>query len=416
MYSLGRRASFWVAAAVAGVALWTSGAPAVTYPLYAERWHLTATVTTAIFAVYPVALVVLLILAGDLSDHIGRRAAILLGLLMALLGSVCFAIAPSVGYLFVGRAFMGIGVGLSMSPATAAMVEYGSAGQAKRASSVTTASTALGLVLATVVGGGLIQYAPFPIHLNFWVLTIVVAVVLLAAWFMPRDSPTDAQEAWRPRLPVIAPRLRSVFATAALAVTAAYVTGAVMLSLGADIAKDLIHSGNALINGSVIAVFATVIAVVALVGKNLTVRSAVVFGGTSTATAMGLLTLAANYHSLPVLVAASIVNGIGYSLLFLGGLSLITAKAAQQHRAGTLSGIYLLAYLMQGVIAIVMGILATAHGLRFAIDIGAIVVAAFGISAVVLTLATERRPSVQPPRHGHLPAPHDLQAGNRPGR
>ena len=32
--TLGRRASFWTAAAVAALALWTSGAPSVSYPLY----------------------------------------------------------------------------------------------------------------------------------------------------------------------------------------------------------------------------------------------------------------------------------------------------------------------------------------------------------------------------------------------
>ena len=44
--TLGRRASFLVAAAVVAHTLWTSAAPAVTYPLYAARWHLTPTVTT----------------------------------------------------------------------------------------------------------------------------------------------------------------------------------------------------------------------------------------------------------------------------------------------------------------------------------------------------------------------------------
>jgi NAD(P)-dependent dehydrogenase (short-subunit alcohol dehydrogenase family) len=85
-HSLGERWSFWVAAAVIVHTLWTSAAPAVTYPLYAAQWHLTHTVTTAIFAVYPVAVVVALLLFGNLSDHIGRRTTILLGLAASLLG------------------------------------------------------------------------------------------------------------------------------------------------------------------------------------------------------------------------------------------------------------------------------------------------------------------------------------------
>ena len=77
---LGRRASFWVSAGVVAHTLWTSAAPAMTYQLYAEEWQLTHTVTTGIFAIYPIVVVTILIIFGDISDHIGRRTTMLLGL------------------------------------------------------------------------------------------------------------------------------------------------------------------------------------------------------------------------------------------------------------------------------------------------------------------------------------------------
>jgi MFS family permease len=392
MHSLGQRSSFWVAAAVAGVALWTSGAPTVTYPLYAAQWHLTHTTTTAIFALYPVVLVCVLVVAGDLSDHIGRRAAILLGLTASLIGSVLFAVAPDVGWVFAGRAFMGIGVGLALSPATAAMVEFSPAGQAKRASSITTAATASGLTLATLVGGGLIQYAPFPLHLNFWVLAAVVAAVLAAAWFLPRQTSSSASTAWRPRVPQIPRELRTLFVTAALAVTAGYASGAVMLSLGADIAKELIGSDNALVDGSVIALLAVTIGVVALAAKGLPGRTAIILGGVGSTVGMGLLVASSAEHSLALLLIASIVNGTGYAFLFLGGLTLISAHAPAHHRGGTLSAVYLIAYLFQGAIASALGLLATASGLGFAVKVGAPVVAFLGLAALVLVLTTSEAP------------------------
>ncbi|WNV88915.1 MFS transporter [Umezawaea sp. Da 62-37] len=391
--TLGRRASFQVAAAVTGVALWTSGAPSVTYPLYGEQWHLTPAVTTAIFAVYPAVLVAVLVVAGDLSDHIGRRKAILLGLGANLVGTLLFAVAPDVGWVFVGRAFMGVGVGLSMSPSTAAMVEFSPAGQAKRASSTTTASTAAGLVLATLVGGALIEYAPFPTHLNFWVLTVVITAVLGAAWLLPRESPTGAAGPWRPRIPFIPKGLGVLFATAALAVTAAYASGALMLSLGANIAQGLIGSDNALVNGSVIALSAAVIGLVALWAKGFSSRAVIVAGGVATAVGMALLVLSSAEHSLALLVLASIGSGAGYSLLFLGGLTLISTHAPAHHRGGALSAVYLVGYLMQGVVAIGLGLLATSSGLRFAIDVGGPAVTLLGLAALVLVVATGRTPA-----------------------
>jgi MFS family permease len=72
--ALGRQASFWVSAGVVAHTLWGSAAPAMTYQLYAEEWRLTHTVTTGIFAIYPIVVVTVLIFFGDISDHIGRRA------------------------------------------------------------------------------------------------------------------------------------------------------------------------------------------------------------------------------------------------------------------------------------------------------------------------------------------------------
>jgi predicted MFS family arabinose efflux permease len=372
------------------IALWTSGAPTVTYPLYAAEWNLSASVTTAIFAVYPLVLVIVLLVFGNISDYIGRRAAILLGLTASLIGVLLFAIAPNVGWVFVGRAFMGIGVGLSLSPASAAMVEFSAAGKKAQASSLTTASTAVGLILATLVGGSLIEYAPLPTHLNFWVLSAVVAGVLLTAWFLPRHTAVEANGRWRPR-PLSIPRgLRSTFAKSALAVTGAYGLGAIVLSLGADIGQELIGSDNSLVNGAVIAINAAAIAITAIAARKLRGTTDIAIGGATATIGMAIMVLSSVQHSLPLFIVSAVVTGVGYSLLFLGGLSVINADAPAHHRAGTLSGVYLFAYLFQGLIALSLGAVATASGLGFALDIGALIVAVLGIGSIVLAMVLPR--------------------------
>ena len=393
MRTLSRRASFWVSAAVAAIALWTSAAPTVSYPLYAEEWDLTPAVTTAIFAVYPIVLVVVLAVFGNLSDYIGRRATILSGLAAALVGVLLFALAPSVEWLFVGRAFMGIGVALSLSPATAAIVEFSAPGQGKRASSITTASTAVGLILATLIGGALIEYAPFPTHLNYWVLAVVVAFVLATAWFLPRHTAAESQGRWRPRGLAVPSGIRRHFAIGALAVTAAYAVGAVVLSLGADIAQNLIGSDNALVNGAVLALNATAIAVAAIAGRNLRPLTIVIAGGAAAIVGMSVMVLSSVEHSLVLFLIASIVTGAGYSFLFAGGLGVVSANAPAHHRAGTLSAVYLVAYFFQGVVALTLGSIATGSGLGLALEIGAGTIALFSLGAIALSLAIGARPA-----------------------
>ncbi|TDW29829.1 hypothetical protein [Cryobacterium psychrophilum] len=73
--SLGRRGTFWSAAVVLALCLWASGAPSVLYPVYAADWDLPAVVTTSVFGAYPLALLLVLLFFGGVSDAIGRPSA-----------------------------------------------------------------------------------------------------------------------------------------------------------------------------------------------------------------------------------------------------------------------------------------------------------------------------------------------------
>ena len=389
--ALSERAGFWTAASVAGLALWASAAPSVVYPLYAEEWQLQPSVTTAIFAIYPIVLVPVLIVFGNLSDVIGRRAVILMGLGALTAGSVAFGLAPDLTWVFIGRALMGVGVGLSLSPATAAMVEFGGRDGARRASSATTAATATGLALATIVGGALVQYAPAPLHLSFWVLTAVTAIVGGFAFLLPRHTRDEGAGAWRPRLPRMPREERAAFTAGTLGISAAYAMGAIFLALGAQIARDLVRSDNAFLDGAIISLSAVTIGVVAVLARPLRPRAAVTLGPVLAIVGLGLLIVAGLHHSLPAFIASSLVAGAGYSLMFSGGLGLVTSSAPAHHRAAVISAAYVVGYLVQAVAALGLGVLATTSGLQFALELGAPVILLLGVAALVVANTARRR-------------------------
>ncbi len=395
---LGTRSSFWTAAAVAVVALWASGAPAMVYPVYVGEWGLSPLVVTSIFAVYPISLVVVLVVFGGLSDYVGRRAVLLAGLSAIAAGILIFAVAPSVGWLFVGRALQGVGVGLAMAPASAALVEFSRGGNASRASSINTAATALGLALATIVGGALVQYAPLPAHLTYWVLLAITVTVFALVLFMPRAvAGTSAGGRWRPRGVVVPKGLGGVVVASSLAIGAGFAMGSLFLSLGSSIAKNLIKTDDAFLAGSVIAISAVVIGVTAILGRRLPSRTAILVGGLALSGGMALLVASAVSASLGAFVAASVVSGVGYGLLFLGGLGLVNRHAPAQHRGQTLSAVYLVAYLAQGLVAVAIGLSANAIGLGRAVDVWAPIIAGLGLAASAFALVTaRRRPEVAP--------------------
>lgn len=391
-FVLGQRASLFVSAGVVAHTLWTSAAPAMAYRLYAQEWHLSQTVTTGIFAIYPAIVVAVLIGFGDISDHIGRRATMLMGLGASFAGCLLFAIAPSVLWLFAARALMGVGVGLTAGPSTAAVVEFCTGGPSKRAALITTVAQATGFATALLLGGALTQYAPWPMRLSFWVLAALLALLFAAAWFLPRHTGGEAGGRWRPRRPSLPRDVCKPFMLASVATMTAYTHGVLVLSLGGQVAHDLVGSSNAFVNGAVLSLFAILSGVVGIVARSFPVRIAMLLGAVTSATGMGLLSLAVARHDLPIFLLANSVSGAGYSLLFLSALEVINAVAPAHHRGGVLSTLYLLAYLSMGVVALILGAVATARGLRLAVDLGAAAVAVLSLATLVLTIAVRGFP------------------------
>ena len=387
-FVLGRRASLWVSAGVVGHTLWTSAAPALTYELYAREWQLTHTVTAGIFAVYPIAVAITLIGFGGISDQIGRRATMLAGLFASLAGAMLFAVAPDVWWIFAGRALMGIGVGLAASPSTAAVLEFSSPERARSAASVTMAAQAIGFAAALLFGGALTEYGPWPTRLCFWVLALFLIVLLIGTWLLPRHTPDGAGGDWRSRMPSVPKHVRRTFAVSSTAMVAAYTFGVLVLSLGGQVEHDLIGSPNAFLNGAVLSFFPIVMGAIGIIARTLSPRMALVIGALVSGLGMVLLILAVNFRDLVIYLLATAAAGGAYSLLFVGGLQVISAAAPERNRGGILAALYLLSYLSMGALALVLGAIATARGLSLAVDLGAAAIIVMNFATLILAMIT----------------------------
>jgi predicted MFS family arabinose efflux permease len=396
-FVLGRQASLLVSAGVVGHTLWTSAAPALTYGVYAQEWHLTHTVIAGIFAIYPITVVVMLLGFGGISDQIGRRATMLAGLLASLVGALLFAVAPDVWWVFVGRALMGIGVGLAASPSTAAILEFTSPERARSAASVTMGAQAIGFATALLLGGALTEYGPWPTRLCFWILALFLIVLLIGTWLLPRHAPGSAGGDWRSKMPSVPRHVRRVFAVSSTAMVAAYTFGVLVLSLGGQVERDLIGSPNAFLNSAVLSLFPVVMGVTGIVARPLSPRLALIVSTLISCAGMVLLILAVSLRDLVIYLLATAAAGGAYSLLFVGGLQMINAAAPERHRGGILAALYLLSYLSMGALALVLGAIATARGLGLAVDLGASAIILMNVATLLLATATSsKRQSAAP--------------------
>ncbi|CAD6528582.1 MFS transporter [Paraburkholderia metrosideri] len=375
-------AYFWTATAISVHTLWTSAAPAMFYPIYARQFGLSAPTVAGIFAVYPVVVVIALLLLADLPEWVGRRTTMLIGLVCSITGVALFAVADGPSQLFVGRAFMGAGVGLSAGPASAALVDFSAISRRHIASASNTAAQAVGLALATLTGGALIQYAPLPLRTNYVTLLAFLVVVFAFTLRLPSDAPEAKPSRWRIRIIGVPKPIRRVFWPSAVACVSAFMLGSVFLSAGAQIAHDLVSSSNALVNGSIIALFAAVWGLASIALQRMPFRGTVLIGGVCAVISMTLLVRAGTDHSLSLFLLSTAIGGASYGLLFLGGLGSLNAGTPDISRGLALSSLYFCCYFMQALTAFVLGLAITRFGIYHALQLVCTLIALLSVVSV----------------------------------
>ena len=384
MIRFGRRGTFWSSAAVLALSLWASGAPSVLYPVYAAEWGLTPVITTSVFGAYPLALLIVLFFFGSLSDTIGRRRSMLLGIGLITIAAIVFALAPNVGFLFLGRILQGVGTGFAIGAASAALVENNYTKNPRLSSTLATISTASGLTLALIVSGALAQLAPLPLVLSFIVLFVLGVVAFALVAMTPDDRGERVPFVFT--VPRLAPNIRRPFVLATLSVSIAYGVGALFLSLGAQMARQLAGTTDLLVIGLLLGTSSFAIGLTALFLSKVPAHIAILTGGVLSIAGLGVMVATAAGGSVGLFVVWCLVGGVAYSFAFSGGLGLLNRVAPAHHRGATLSLLYLVAYLLQAATAVGAGALATAFGLRMAVDLAAPVLVALCLSAIVIAL------------------------------
>ncbi len=170
----------------------------VALPTLVRQADATTTDLQWVVDAYNLVFAALVLVAGSLSDRLGRKGMLLAGLgvfgAASLAGSICTTASQLIG----ARAVMGLGAAM-MFPATLSLLTNVFTGRRERAAAIGLwgATTGVGIATGPIVGGWLLE--------RFWwgsvflfMVPVAAAVAALAAWAVPtsRDPRTPSVD-WR---------------------------------------------------------------------------------------------------------------------------------------------------------------------------------------------------------------------------
>ena len=359
--------------AMAGVVIFTLlvGANLATplYPLLQARLGIGSLGITVAFAAYVLALVATLMLAGHWSDHIGRRAALLLAVVTGLAGGLVFANADSLAGLCSGRALQGIAVALATGASSAALREL-LPERPEWASRFTLLASAGGVAAGPAIGG-VLSLLPGSTTTPYLLHSVVLAALLVPLYLLrarPAIKPAAGPrplKALTPRRPTVSREARGAFWLAAAVGFLSFAVFGFCLSLAPAYFAKIVGTDSRPLIGLLAGLTLGSSALSQLVG--IRSRFAVPAGLAVLGGAVALIAAAAAAGNPWLLAAASVAAGAGQGVAFRTVFNDVAGKVEASRHAQIISTVYVITYLGSAVPVIGLGMATAAYGLDTAV-------------------------------------------------
>ncbi len=317
------------------------------YPRYQQIFVFSELTLTVVYAVYVVGNLAALFLLGRLSDQVGRSRIGFWAIGFGCASTVLYLSASGIAWLYAARVLSGLAIGLGSGTFTAWIADLSEGSDKSGASVIASSANMVGLAIGPLIGGLLAQYAPWPLHLSFAVYLVLLFIMTV---FIGKTRETIVaartfrEASFRPLLGV--PReIRSAFFSPAITAFVTFAMVGFYASLVPILLKRDIHKSGTVISGDVLFELFLTAAVAIILTRKLKSRAAMLGGLVLLIVSLGLLMLAQESHSFPILLTGSAVSGIAAALGYRGSLQVVNQIAPADKRAEVVSSYLVAGYL-----------------------------------------------------------------------
>jgi len=370
-------AAFYLQASITVAFLAGSSAPTPLYPIYQAQWGFSPVAVTVIFGIYAIAVLSALLVAGRLSDHIGRRPVLFFAAIAQAITMVVFATAENLAGLMIARVMQGLATGAAVAAVGAGLLDL----DKSRGTLANSIAPAVGTATGAIVAGLMVRYLPAPTHLIYAVLGVIFVLQAVAVLFMSEStSPrAGALASLKPRF-VLPSTVREPLFLAAPVLIAVWALAGFYGALGPMLIRNMLGGNSSLLGGLALFVLAASGAATVYLMQRVQARAMMSWGALALLAGVAITIAAISTRSIATFFVGTSIAGIGFGAGFQGSIRTIMPLASASDRAGVLSVIFVVSYLAMGVPVVVAGLLV--------VQFGDVVATAREFATMVMILAT----------------------------
>lgn len=363
---------FWIVAVAFVTAMAFSTLPSPLYPLYQQRNGFSTLIVTVVFAVYAVGVVISLLLAGHISDWLGRKKVLIPALAFELLAAVLFLTSTSLPVLLSARFITGLGIGILTATATAYLHElhaqHRPGATSHRFDTVSTVANIGGLGIGPLISGVLAQWVVSPLRTPYVLFAILLVVVIVAVAFVPETTIIlSSRTSYRPQRISASHGDRAGYIVAATTGFASFAVIGLFTSVASGFVAGTLHHPSRALSGLILFLVFGAAALSGTATSRMSAPAKMRFGLAAMATGMITLVVGTLGTNLVMFLLGGIVAGIGAGVLFKSAVSTVAAMAAPAARSEALAGLFFVSYLGLSIPALGIGIATQSVALSTAI-------------------------------------------------
>jgi MFS family permease len=329
----------------------SASVPSPLFVVFQERWGFSPGMLTLAFSIYSLVLLVTLLVAGSLSDHLGRKPVIGAALILQVASMALFLTANGIGGLLAARIVQGLSMGVVNGALSAAVIEAAPPARKALGSLLTSISPLAGLATGALVTGSMVPS---------------VHVARAARHGFMRGVPL----------------LLSIWALCGF-----------IIALGPSLVRNVFGISSGLLNGATVAMLCGAGAASSLLLRGQPPGRRAVLGMAAVTAGVGLLLASIGTGGLTLFFVGSAVAGAGLGASFSGLIQSLVPLTPVHERAELFAAIFLVTYLSLAVPPIAAGFAVPLTGFLGTTQayLGAVLVVSATATATVLQWLPSRR-------------------------